>query len=259
VNLLPAAYWADHGEDVALPLPLSLSRSSQPELLDDLTIASTPGARAELADNLRDIRRANRWFGGTGAVLRTVMPLVRDLTGQSDPVRILDVATGSADIPLAIAHQSERAGWPVELVATDIAPDVLAVARGAARPGRISVEAADALALPYADGAFDIVILSLALHHFEPDDGLRALQEMRRVGRHALIVNDFERSRSGLAGAWLFAHGLSRNRMTRHDAPLSVRRSYTLAEAHALARAAGWRESRVRRVLPFRYVLTGTP
>lgn len=239
-------------------MPLSLARTSQLELLDNLTDV-TPDAQRELVENLRDIRRANRWFGGTGAVLRAVMPVLRASAGRNEPVRILDVATGSADIPLAIADRAAREGWKVEIVATDIAPDVLAVARAAERPGTISIENADALALPYEDGAFDIVTLSLALHHFEPDDGLRVLEEMRRVGRRSLIVNDLERSRMGLAGAWLFSRALTRNGMTRHDAPLSVRRAYTPAEAAAIARAAGWRETNVRRVIPFRYVLAGTP
>lgn len=256
--LVPTVCRAFIGEDAAVLHPLSLERTSQPELLDNLS-ESTPHARGELAENLRDIRRANRWFGGTGAVLRAVTPVLRKLAARDEPVRVLDVATGSADIPLALAERAEHEGWRVEIVATDIAPEVLAVARGAERPGVITIEAADALALPYVDGAFDIVILSLALHHFEPDDGLRALEEMRRVGRTALIVNDLERSRPGLAGAWLFSRALTRNRMTRHDAPLSVRRSLTPAEAGALARAAGWQQVRVRRVVPFRYVLTGTP
>jgi hypothetical protein len=63
----------------------------------------------------------------------------------------------------------------------------------------------------------------------------------------------------GFAGAWLFAHVATRNRMTRNDAPLSVRRAFTAAEARALARDSGWQDAGVRRVAPFRYVLTGRP
>jgi SAM-dependent methyltransferase len=233
---------------------LPLARTARLELLDNLNAGVS---EQELSANLRDIRRANRWFGGTRAVFSALRPLLAE--PRAAPLSVLDLATGSADIPLALANEAQRRGWRVRITATDQQPDVLAVARGAERPGVIAVEAADARDLPYADGAFDTVLLSLALHHFEPEDALRVLQEMRRVGRRLLLVNDLERSRMGLAGAWLFSHTMTRNRLTRHDAPLSVRRAYTLPEVRALARAAGWQSPEVRRAIPFRYVLTGTP
>jgi ubiquinone/menaquinone biosynthesis C-methylase UbiE len=236
---------------------LPLTRSSQIELLDH---AAESASSDDLAGNLRDIRLANRLFGGTRAVL-TGLPMLFEESRErgSSSVTLLDLATGSADIPLAIASMAERRGWNLHITATDSQAAVVESARSAERPGQIAVEQADARALPYADDSFDIVLLSLALHHFEPCDALTVLREMRRVGRRALLVNDLERSRMGLIGAWLFSHALTTNRMTRHDAPLSVRRAYTRPEAYELARRAGWQAATVRRALPFRLVLTGRP
>lgn len=231
-----------------------MRRTNETELLDR-EAESVPAE--ELAGNLRDIRRANRYFGGTRAVLRAIAPLPVEVGAET--LRVLDLATGSADIPVAIVHEARRRGARVHVLATDLQPSVLAVARAAEQPGVIEIQQADARALPYADGAFDIVLLSLALHHFAPEDAARVLSEMRRVGRGLLVVNDLERSRAGYAGAWLVGHALTRNRLTRHDAPLSVRRAYTRAEALALARQAGWHAPRVRGALPFRYLLTGLP
>jgi 2-polyprenyl-3-methyl-5-hydroxy-6-metoxy-1,4-benzoquinol methylase len=234
---------------------MPMTRVDRLELLD--TAAEHVPAR-ELAGNLRDIRRANRYFGGTRAVLRTVRPLLRDWP-DAEPLALLDVATGSADIPAALLGVAQRAGVHADIVATDAQPGVLAIARAAERPGQLRIEQADARALPYPDAAFDVVTLSLALHHFAPEEGLQVLSEMRRVGRRLLIVNDLERCRSGYLGAWLVGRLLTRNRLTRHDAPLSVQRAYTRAEALALARAAGWRQTHARGAAPFRYVLTGAP
>jgi SAM-dependent methyltransferase len=232
-----------------------LARTQQLEILDGLGSADGDGY---LPDNLRDIRRANRWFGGTRAVLNALSSLPwRPETCQ--PVSILDVATGSADIPVAISNWADRNRRDIRIVATDLQPAILAVARTAAHSERITIESADALNLPYADDAFDVVTLSLALHHFEAADATRVLREMARVGRRTLLVNDLERSWGGLAGAWLFAHLLTTNVMTRNDAPLSVRRAYTGPEALALAHAAGWHGAHVRPVIPFRYLLTGRP
>lgn len=233
------------------------ARSNRTELLDQLCGSV---ADDELVGNLRDIRRANRYFGGTRAVIDTLQPVLRGLSERrSGVITVLDLATGSADIPIALATHAERDGIALSVVATDLQPEILANALVGGRAIRIALEQADARSLHYADDAFDIVTLALALHHFEPDDAMLVLREMRRVGRHALLVSDLARTWPGYVGSWLFGHVLTRNRLTRHDAPLSVARAYTPAEALELARAAGWRNARVRPVLPFRFVLTGRP
>jgi hypothetical protein len=56
-----------------------------------------------------------------------------------------------------------------------------------------------------------------------------------------VIVNDVARGRRFWAVAWLLAHVATRNRYTRHDAPLSVRRAWTQAEGRALLAVAGLR------------------
>ena len=81
------------------------------------------------------------------------------------------------------------------------------------------------------------------------------LRELRRVARIAPVVGDLDRSPLALAATALYARRVARSRLTRHDAPLSVRRAYTPAEALRLARAAGWRAPRVRREPFFRMTL----
>jgi 2-polyprenyl-3-methyl-5-hydroxy-6-metoxy-1,4-benzoquinol methylase len=235
-----------------MPLP----RVHQQELLDTDVAVVRPRT---LDGNLRDIRLANRFFGGTRAVLGTIMPIIVTWPSHDEPISILDVATGSADIPLAVVHRSRHMAKPVHIVATDVQPEIVAVARRLTAASDIIVEQADMRALPYVDAAFDIVTMSLALHHLDTEHAVQALAEMRRVGRRMLVVNDLERSRAGLVGAWLFSRAMTRNRLTRNDAPLSVRRAYTCGEALALARSAGWNNPVVRALVPFRFVLTGTP
>jgi hypothetical protein len=68
-------------------------------------------------------------------------------------------------------------------------------------------------------------------------------------------VGDLTRSRLAFFATWLYARLTTRSRLTRHDAPLSVRRAYRPAEALALAREAGWRAPRVRTEPFFRMTL----
>jgi hypothetical protein len=59
------------------------------------------------------------------------------------------------------------------------------------------------------------------------------------VASVGVVVNDLARGRLAYVGAWLLAHLATGNAFTRHDAPLSVRRAYTVAEARALFERAG--------------------
>ncbi|HEU4793016.1 MAG TPA: hypothetical protein VFS96_05095, partial [Nitrolancea sp.] len=80
------------------PLP----RAARLELLDRL---DDDRLISELGTNLRDIRRTNRYLGGASALLNRLWPYLND-ANDTRPVTLLDVATGSADIPIIIARRS---------------------------------------------------------------------------------------------------------------------------------------------------------
>lgn len=226
-----------------------------PELLD-----AAWHDRAELEQSLDQVAEVNRLLGGTRAVLRTLDALFDGTLDGARATRILDVGTGSADIPLAIARHAQQRGRPMEIVATDVHPQMREIARDRARDTAcITIGAADALDLAYADDSFDVVLLSLTLHHFERDDQLRALREAGRVARHAVIVNELERCRANYLGARLLAATRWRgNRLTRHDGPLSVLRAFTRAELNELANMAGLDVLVLRRRFFYRLVLVTT-
>lgn len=213
----------------------------------------------ELARSLADLRGVNRWLGGTRVVLHHLARLVALHPRRA--YRVLDVATGSADIPLHVADWGRRRGLRIQVVATDAHPATLAEARArvAADPD-VTAEPADAMELPYADGSFDFALCSTALHHFNTDDEcVRVLRELDRVARLGAIVNDLRRSPAAYAGARLLAATVWRTHpITRYDGPLSVRRAFTPSELRALAHKAGLRGARAYAHVPFRVALVWT-
>ncbi len=203
---------------------------------------------AELAGNLEDIAFANRWLGG-------IAPIVREVR-RADARTVLDVGSGCADVPHAIVRDGRRRGIDVRATCLDHSEQMLAIARR--RTGgdeRLTFVHGTGERLPFDDASFDVVLCTLALHHFEPAAARALLGELRRVARRTPVVGDLVRSAIAYAGTWLYANLTTRNRLTRHDAPLSVRRAYTPDEALALARDAGWRAPRVRREPFFRMTL----
>jgi SAM-dependent methyltransferase len=217
------------------------ARRREPEWMDQ------PGVNSrELARSLVDLQRVNRWMGGTRVALLAILPLLR--AAGARPIRVLDVATGSADIPLALARWARNRGIVLEAVATDLHEGTLAVARAhAAKEPAVRVERADALSLPYAAGEFDIAMCHTALHHFDPPQATAVLRELGRVAA-AVVVSDLVRSWTGLLGAHLLARTLWRGHpVTQHDGPSSFRAAYTPGELRTMAEHAFLREIRVRR------------
>lgn len=108
-------------------------------------------------------------------------PVSRDLLGEArlkPGERVLDVACGTGVVARLAA---ERVGAEGRVVATDVAPDMIDVARSVPAPSGAEIEwrEADAAALPLPDGAFDVVLCQMGLPFF--GDKRAALQEMRRV------------------------------------------------------------------------------
>ena len=215
---------------------------------------------AALAGNLRDLRRINRLLGGAALSRRAVAALA----GTATDLTILDIGTGAADIPVALIADAARHGRRVAVVATDSRPEVIAAARSA-RPGldrlaALRLETADGRALPYTDGSFDVVHASLVHHHLPPADATMLIREMARVARRGVVVNDLSRGRLAVVGARVLTAVLTRNRLTRHDAPLSVRRAYTIGEMRAFVAVAGLRPvAEIVGLFGHRYAIAAVP
>lgn len=227
-----------------------LPRSRAPEMMD------RPDAEPEeLARSLADLRAVNRWLGGTRMVLGALRPMIRRV--RERPIRVLDVATGSADIPLALARWARGRGLELEVTATDFHQGTVEVARGlAAGEPAVTVERADALDLPYADGAFHFATCSTALHHFDPEEAVQVLREMSRVASRGIVVSDLRRGLLPLWGTRALASTVwRRHPITRHDGPVSVRASYTPDELAILAQAAGLPDARIRTQLVYRLTM----
>jgi SAM-dependent methyltransferase len=208
-----------------------------------------------LEKSLDDVAAVNRWLGGTRAVLLGIDELI----GHTADAHILDVGCGVADLPLAIVRDAERRDLRRSVTAIDLhaATATIARRRTAANPA-IGVLRANALELPFADGAFEVALLSLTLHHLESDQLVPAVRELARVARRGVVVNELHRARMNYFGARFLAATLwRRRRITRHDGPLSVLRAFTPAELLTIGTHAGLRGARVRRRFFYRVVLIG--
>lgn len=211
---------------------------NEPELLDETSVV---GER-DLSTTLRDIRRANIFGLGTWVVKHHLAKLLVGWEGTR-PLRVLDIATGSGDIPEELCRWAGKRGIGIEVTLTDISPQILEVARQrmikAGFGDQASYMLCDAACMPFEDGEFDIVVCSLAFHHLDLGQAHRALLEMARLARIGFIINDVYRAQGAWYMAWVLVHLTTGNYLTRHDGPASVLRAYTPRELRHISRNTG--------------------
>jgi ubiquinone/menaquinone biosynthesis C-methylase UbiE len=98
--------------------------------------------------------------------------------------------------------------------------------------------AGDALALPFPDGSFDLISCCLFAHHLSPAELAVFVKEALRCARVALLINDLVRDPVHLAAAYA-GRLIYRSRLTRNDAPASVRQAYTMQEMRDMLERSG--------------------
>ena len=214
---------------------LTPARRRGVEVLDD---PGTPDAVRDAA--MADVARSNRLFGGSRAVVRALDAPLASLPRHG---LLLDVGSGTADIPAAASRAAARGGIVLETVALDLSESLLRAGRG----GVTAAVAGDALRLPFASGCADIVTCSQLLHHFF-DAELRALvAELHRVSRRWVVIGDLRRSWLAASGFWVASHALRFHPVTRRDGVTSVLRGFTASELRRVVREATGRDPIVRR------------
>lgn len=259
-----------------------MPRVDRPELLD-----LGHGSPADVAANLAEMARINRWLGGVRAITRHLLPRLEhphplspsptrggevydaafpspfterasggEAAGDGPVATVADLGTGSADLPVILARWARRRGHRLSVLAVDWAGRNLCAAQthAAAWP-EIRLLRADASRLPLPPQSVDYVISSLFLHHFSPEEAVRMLRSAFACARRGLIMSDVVRGWLPLAAFWLAQPIFARHELTRRDGMLSVRRGYTPAELIALADAAGLPGARVTTHFPFRMTL----
>ncbi len=204
-----------------------MQRVDAPEILDS-DACSPSDAKAVL----EVIGRVNRWFGGIATTEKMVERVAR-VTGTNH-FSLLEVAAGLGGVPDTARRNLARRGIMLDVTLLDIAPSHLPDGNSATNgKGRNRGVVADALALPFCDGAFDLASCNLFAHHLDPLRFGQFVREGLRVSRHALLINDLVRHPLHFALAYA-GYPLMRNRVAWLDGLTSVRRSYIPQEIRTM-------------------------
>jgi 2-polyprenyl-3-methyl-5-hydroxy-6-metoxy-1,4-benzoquinol methylase len=193
---------------------------------------------AELERDLEQLRKLNRWFGS----YRLVSIFMRRWILPGAQMRVVDLGTGSGDIPRLLVDHARRVGARIEVDAVDQQAATLEIARSlSADYPEISYHAANILEWNSAQ-AYDIALCSLVLHHFSDDDAVKLLRRCRELSKRFVLVSDLRRGFRLQAGVYMLTALIFREPMTRFDARLSAERAFSFHEMRDLAVQAGWKD-----------------
>jgi 2-polyprenyl-3-methyl-5-hydroxy-6-metoxy-1,4-benzoquinol methylase len=212
---------------------------AEPELMD-----RPQPVTDELVTDLRNLRQLNRYFGSYALIEHFLRRWI--LPGTE--MRVLDLATGSGDIPRLVVDHARKVGATVSVNAIDRQSSTLQIARGlSALYPEINFLEGDVLTFGEHTPPYDLVLCSLALHHFDEDGAVHLLRRCRESSNRFVLVSDLRRGLLATIGVYLLTALVFREPMTRTDARLSAERAFSFREFRSLAERAGWRNFGHRR------------
>jgi len=230
-------------------LPRLDHRVRLPELMDDPSLDE--GWHHQALRGLSMLNRLTR-------IARLVWPPLAELSRQlGRPPRVLDVATGSGDIPRALLRIARRHGAALNLSGCDISPRAIEFARQQTKAAGATIDFFQCDVLnDQLPGGYDAVVCTLFLHHLSDAEATALMRQMAAAAGRLVVVCDLARSKIGW---WLTYAGtrlLTRSPVVHVDGPLSVQAAFTVDEIRSLALQAGLADCGIRRRMPFRFVLS---
>lgn len=220
---LPALFIVLGPKSKDMPL---IARRRGVEILDDPNVDP-----AVMTRSMADVEQANRLFGGADAALNEIREGIAELPKCAS---LLDVGTGTADIPVGARKLAADNGINLTTIGFDISKVLLE----RNRERNDTVVLGDALSLPFRDSSIDIVICSQVLHHFPDGEAKKLITEMNRVARTRVVISDLRRSVIAAGGLWLASFLLRFHPVSRHDGVVSIMRGFLARELSDLVVSA---------------------
>lgn len=204
------------------------TRSTEPEYLD------SADCDPELArESYRFMEKVNRFFGGISNVRRFIEEESRGRVSSS-PIRILDIGSGSCDIPIALCRWAGSKGIPVHFTCLEISGPAIKMADEKIKAsGETSIEILQEDVFTHQPSEpYDCAVASMCFHHFDDEKIIGIVNKLRPCVKGSLLINDLRRSplaSFGVKHLTAFSHD-----GVKHDARLSVRRGFKVCELRRL-------------------------
>ena len=216
-------------------------RSTQKEIMDNVLINDESIDQA-----LRELTVINKWLGGFSNSRRGVKTLLKRIPAAKT-ISVLDAGAGGCDLAVAISMLHPG----IHITALDL--NKRACEYSERKHPTISVIHGSVLDLPFEQRSFDIVHVSLFLHHFTEEELRSVLKVLYTAARYGIVINDLRRTLFSYYAMILLTRLFSKSDMVKNDGPISVRRGFTRDELVRLCSALPSASFTIRRTWAFRW------
>ena len=184
------------------------------------------------AESYRFMEIINSYFGG----IRVVQQFMQAETARRNgvPLRILDIGSGSCDIPLSVLHWARKNCISLDYTCLETSGCAIDAARAnidreGNPPMRLLQE--DAFTHQPAE-PYDCAVASMCFHHFSDPQILALIERLRGFVRNSVLINDLLRSELAALAVRLLL--VNRSAGVRHDTLLSIQRGFKAKELRTL-------------------------
>ena len=192
-------------------------RSYQKEIMDDFSITDD-----RINTALLELETINRYLGGR-TTSRKGLEIISRVIKHNKKISILDVGSGGSD---NFKYNSDSTR--ISLTSFDINKGVCKYVLE--NSSDVNIVCGNTFSLPFKESSFDIIHVSLFLHHFSEGEIKKMMQHFMKISRYGVVVNDLHRSVFAYAGIKLLTFLFSKSEMVKNDGPLSVKRGFLKKE-----------------------------
>lgn len=222
------------------------------ELMDDPTLPEPEHRHA-----LRGLARLNRMSRAHRPVAKALRTFAVDHHQASNaPLRVLDIAAGSGDLPIAILKDPTLSHLSIEMTVADISQTALDQCARNARDAGVPLTTLHLNALTTIPPHYDCATCSLFLHHLTEDEVRNLAQNIIAARIPCAIFNDLRRGPWGRLLATVAPRILTRSHVVHVDAVRSERAAFTTGELVEILECAGMQGIKASRTFPARMLLT---
>ncbi len=224
-------------------------RSTQREIMDDLDFQGE-----EMGKLLNDLKVVNKWLGGYKISLVALSEILKDIP-KNKTIRILDLGCGDGQMLRVCGDFIKNKGYEYEGVGIDFNENILKIAREQSlNYPNIQFSKVDVLEQAELIPKCDIALCTLFLHHFPEKKMETLVQSLLDKTKHAVIINDLQRSRLAFRLFQVFGRVALRTKTARYDGLVSIARSFSQKELEEMAMRLENQNSEIKWKWAFRYL-----
>lgn len=196
-------------------------RSRQKELMDDLNCSG-----ATLEQTLRELKTINRWLGGNKVTTDGLTSLFKR---SPQPIyQVADIGCGGGDMIQVMHDWAKKKHFNVDFSGIDANRNIIELASvrlNEKTPVRWQVQ--NVFSEEFRKEKVDVLTCTLFTHHFTDEELVDLLIAFRQKARLGIVINDLHRHRLAYHSIKWLTRLFSKSEMVKHDAPLSVLRSFS--------------------------------